>query len=344
MSIPSPLTSKAPGKLILTGEYSVLLGKTAIAFATQQATQATISFTRKPEIEIHSAFSKGKSWSIDEALEIYTRIKKRHSSFVDGHLSIEHVMRDPSHLVLSSIAQFFDTHECQQGCRIDISSNIPLGSGMGSSASVIVACLKALHILFDEPIKDNLFLAEANAIEALQHGKTKGLDVAQSYYGDWLNMFQDASKHIQIHPFKPSFIPSLLAVHTGQPEVSTGECVQHVLKQHGNDASLWSESNQIAQTWLTLLQTANHKNNNENKNQTAIQLIQQNHQLLTKIGVVPDQVSEFISDVEKRGGAAKISGAGAYQGHAAGMVLATGISENSLQDLCSLYHYKQLSA
>ncbi len=347
--MPDSITSQASGKLILTGEYSILLGKTAIAFATQQATQVKISLINTPIIEVASAFSNGKSWSIDEMLEIYHHIRERHESFISGNLNIEQVMHDPSHLVLASIAQFFITHQChprQQGCRVEITSDIPLGSGMGSSASVIVACLKSLYLSFGIPIKNSSFLIEANAIESLQHGKTKGLDVAQSYYGDWLHMFQEKSEQIQIHPFKPRFSPALLAVHTGQPEVSTGECVQHVLKHHRSDTSVWSEFNQIALSWLQLLQTTDGytKNTKDTKNnKTVIQLIQQNHRLLEKIGIVPEKVADFIENVEKQGGAAKISGAGAHKGNSAGMILTTGISKESLQNLCTQYRYKQLS-
>ena len=51
------------------------------------------------------------------------------------------------------------------------------------------------------------------------------------------------------------------------------------------------------------------------------QAIRMNHALLQNLGVVPDRVSNLISDLEQNNFAAKICGAGAIRGDSAGIVM-----------------------
>lgn len=65
--------------------------------------------------------------------------------------------------------------------------------------------------------------------------------------------------------------------------------------------------------------------------------IRQNHHLLRTIGVVPDKINNFIVDVEKLGGAAKICGAGSIRGDNGGAVLVA--ADKPLVDLPQRYGY-----
>ena len=75
--------------------------------------------------------------------------------------------------------------------------------------------------------------------------------------------------------------------------------------------------------------------------QLLIESIRHNHQLLVKIGVVPEKVQKFIAEVEKSGGAAKICGAGSIRGDAAGAVLVT--PNQDLTDLIQNYRYDAMT-
>ena len=66
--------------------------------------------------------------------------------------------------------------------------------------------------------------------------------------------------------------------------------------------------------------------------------ISNNHRLLQQLGVVPPSVSDFINAVEKKGGAAKICGAGSTQAGAAGVVLV--VSEEDITELCQQCDYQ----
>ena len=65
--------------------------------------------------------------------------------------------------------------------------------------------------------------------------------------------------------------------------------------------------------------------------------IRENHRLLVEIGVVPEQVSAFVREIEQAGGAAKICGAGSVVGDAAGVLLV--LADEAPVALCKKYGY-----
>ena len=76
-----------------------------------------------------------------------------------------------------------------------------------------------------------------------------------------------------------------------------------------------------------------------NKNDiNIISLIRENHKLLNKIGVVPQNICNFINEIEVDGGAAKICGAGSIKGDSAGAIIV--FSEKMPDKLCNKYGFK----
>jgi mevalonate kinase len=73
---------------------------------------------------------------------------------------------------------------------------------------------------------------------------------------------------------------------------------------------------------------------------TMVSAIAANHKLLQHIGVVPKTVSNFIAEVESKGGAAKICGAGSIDGDHAGLVFVVGLELDHMQKLCLNYAYE----
>ena len=66
--------------------------------------------------------------------------------------------------------------------------------------------------------------------------------------------------------------------------------------------------------------------------------IRENHQLLRQINVVPDRVAQFIHEIERCGGAAKVCGSGSVLGDSAGVVLVS--SEQKMESLAKHYGYQ----
>ena len=57
--------------------------------------------------------------------------------------------------------------------------------------------------------------------------------------------------------------------------------------------------------------------------------------------MVPNRVKRFITEIEKRGGAAKICGAGPVRGDAAGIMLI--VSSEDITDLAQQYQYELMA-
>ncbi|MCK4564078.1 MAG: mevalonate kinase, partial [Verrucomicrobia bacterium] len=66
-------------------------------------------------------------------------------------------------------------------------------------------------------------------------------------------------------------------------------------------------------------------------------IVRENNRLLTAIGVVPERVRQFISDIESLGGSAKICGAGSVTGDNGGVVLV--FADAAPTALCEKYGY-----
>ena len=144
--------------------------------------------------------------------------------------------------------------------------------------------------------------------ENLQHGDSSGLDLKLSLHGG-IHRYQNKC----LTPLKIATLP-FQTINSGKPQSTTGECVTFV-KQQKFSESIWYEFEKTTRAFVTALQN--------NDKAELINAIKKNHRLLCAIGVVPQPIQAMIAKIEKKGGAAKICGAGSIQGDYAGMILIT---------------------
>ena len=90
---------------------------------------------------------------------------------------------------------------------------------------------------------------------------------------------------------------------TGTPCCSTGETVA-VVREKFAKSDVWKRFSKITEQFEA----------SDGKVGSLFSAIQDNHQLLNEIGVVPTDVVQLIEKIERLGGAAKICGAGAHTG------------------------------
>src|SRR3989338_7218031 len=108
---------------------------------------------------------------------------------------------------------------------ISISSQIPVGSGLGSSAALAVALIgvlmKAVLNIWN-PVKINELAYE---VEKLQHGNPSGGDNTAVTFGGllWYRREFEFLKSIWSLPMTQYKIPRFALVDTGRPEESTKE-------------------------------------------------------------------------------------------------------------------------
>lgn len=300
----APIRAISPGKIILSGEHSVAYAQPAIALAVDRHATAVIEPLDAPVVSVAFANQPQVALPLDELEELVDRLDRLHADFISGRIPIREVLASPSELLLYAAA----LSRPRDGLRISIRLDIPHGSGMGSSAAVILALLRAA---MPSAPRSGL-MAPALRAENLQHGRSSGIDLHTCLTGG-LHFFQGGGEqtlHVTPMPFD--------LVHTGRPASSTGECVARVREQHAQ-SEVWADFGEITRATAEALRTNNAS--------MWGQAIRANHRLLQSIGVVPDPVAAFIREVEDAGGAAKICGAGSVEGDCGGIVLATGVED-----------------
>ena len=228
-------------------------------------------------------------------------------------MGIREVLRKPVDLFEYAFIMLLDGLHLKLKDRLDIRlhSNIPMGCGLGSSAASILSLLRAMGHYFRVEFRPDWYYTYSLEAERMQHGFPSGVDSYISIHGGAAR-FQDGRAERIPLPRLP-----MALVNTGTPDTTTGECVADVRRIFGSDTRLWNEFEAVTRGMESAIHT--------NAMDDIIAAVRANHRLLTRIGVVPERVQEFIRRVEDMGGAAKICGSGAAAGSAAGIVMVCGI-------------------
>lgn len=322
--MPRSITARAPGKLILSGEHSVVYGKPALAMAVNRYVYTTINTQSPSEVAFELLNLKYKrGHSLEKLRKLKTRLQNAYAGFQRGEHSIRDVLKKPFELMQYTATNMVDRLNLSltQGIKIHTDSTIPIGCGMGSSAATVVSTNHALSHFYHQPLLLQQHIELGLDAENLQHGNSSGLDLRLAIQGGCI-FYVRGEVSTRPAPSMPFQI-----VNTGTPLSTTGECVKHA-------ASLFTADllDEFSATTLALDAALS-----EDKKEMALEAIRNNHRLLTQIEVVPTQVQHFIQTLEARGMAAKICGAGSIRGNAAGIVLIAG--EGKIEDLVQDYHY-----
>ncbi len=215
---------------------------------------------------------------------------------------------------------------------LDISSQIPIGSGFGSSAAVsasyIAALLSHLGYKWDLNVINQLTFAA----EKVFHGNPSGGDNSTVVFGG-LVWFRKETPDLKIIQQVPFTIPNKLSknfmlINTGNPKETTKDMVElvssKVKSQKSKFKKIFEDQEQLVRELVIAL-----KEGDENE---LIKIIRAGEKNLESIGVVSSYVASIIRTVEKAGGAAKICGAGGKT-KGAGVLLAYHPTKNTLEEI-----------
>ncbi|MBN1406740.1 MAG: hydroxymethylglutaryl-CoA reductase, degradative [Calditrichaceae bacterium] len=153
--------SSSFGKIILFGEHAVVYGSHAIAAPIPNAMQARIS---KP---VHKGLNLFiPEWQIDEQIEMQG----------ESHPSI--------HNALVMILNELDLNK--EDMKIEVYPHIPTAVGLGGSASMAVAIIRALDKFFNKNLSDEQVNELAFKSETIFHGTASGIDNTLATYGKFM--------------------------------------------------------------------------------------------------------------------------------------------------------------
>ncbi len=294
------VTVSAPGKLHLSGEHAVVYGNPAVVVSTSLRTTVTLESGASDTSRRSGTLRKSDTF-IDEILKVF---EGRYGTSVPDDLAIF------------------------------ISSSVPEGAGMGSSAALAVALLGACVTFFDKPWDAQRINELAYQAEKFIHGNPSGSDPAIVTHGGilWYRKELDFLKTFWLLPFKiPKTFAPFVLINTGRSE-STGELVGAVARVKEKDVNAFMVTLDAVEQVTKSMTQAIHDENE----QDFFEAMKQNERLLEHLGVVSVQAKKLIADIEAVGGAAKISGAGGIQ-TGSGVVIAMHKNPQKMLDLAKKY-------
>ncbi len=274
------ISYSAPGKVILSGEHSVVYGKPA--FVTAIDLRLTVSIQEGEKGEKHQA--------------------------------IDHI----EELVLSYLNK--QQKVSKKTFSWDISSDILIGRGMGSSAAFCVATVAALLHFYTGKGHDNQVINSlAYQAEKFFHGMPSGVDVSASCFGGLIFYRKEFEflKHISSLNFKipTQFQEQLLLVDSGKPTETTAEMVQAVGKRY-NEMPKEMEQTIMQIEKITKRMVVSIMK--EDLNMFA-ESIKDNQTYLQDFGIVSQSANNLLTQLSDYG-VGKVTGAGGLE-EGSGMIL-----------------------
>lgn len=329
---PEQYWATAPGKVILSGEHAVVYGQAALAAAINLNSTATLCKSPKSANSAVIELSvPATGWQVkattNELIQLANDVQQRHDEFLADNLPLSEVLSTPEQLLPASLGYCLRENGLTllDDIYIELRTELLLGGGMGSSASLVAALLAALMSACDNDFTQLDLYQQVLATEQWQHGRSSGLDPHVCVFGG-LQVYQAG----QCQQLSAPHIDNLYLVSSGRPQSTTGECVAAVREQQ-HEQGFWQQFGDV---------TSALKQAVIDSDIAAIQVqIQRNHRLLQNLQVVPAKVSDFIAEVEQLGGAGKVCGAGSVTGDAGGLMLIAGLSQSQVANLSVVSGY-----
>ena len=267
--------AKANGKVILLGEHSVVYGKPALAVPIRNAVVAEVSDSdSSPEIKV-------PAWDLDGKLE------------------------ESNSLWWQSIQQVFtDLGVAQQKFAIHVRPNIPAAMGLGGSAAIAVAIIRAVSGHFSLNLDEDEINRFAFTCEKAAHGTPSGIDNTIATHGKPLVYQSGETTRLETLTFPK---PLELVIGISDKPSLTVDMVAGVRDRWRKNTELYDELfenfRRVAELGIQAAKEGNLA--------TLGHMMTVNHGLLCAIGVTSTELDEMVQIARDQGApGAKLTGAG----------------------------------
>ena len=216
--------------------------------------------------------------------------------------------------------------------RIGLDSNLPVGSGLGSSASMCSAVL-GLILSLDKRVGTNDLNVHSFEVEQILNGKPSGADNSAVVYGGWLRFQRESGDNLHVEKLDAlEQSANWWLVDGGKPEETTLDLIAKVLD--------------LASTNKSLVDKLIHRDRTVTESvQKQLKLgglkpdfLEESQAVLEDFGVIGGRGRELIEAIKSGGGYAKVSGAGGVKS-GVGSILAYHEEEGKMGELANKYNF-----
>ena len=324
------ICSSSGGKVIISGEHSVVYRKPALAFGIDKHT--------KMYLNCYKSDQNKNCFALINLMSLKINFKISKNEMIDYLISndkIQNINNDnivckhKKHLIqiISNIyVKLKDLIKLEKVkyyientyFLISISSDIPVGFGLGSSAAYNVCIVNGLCLLINKLLNNNIFnkkdiLLLSNESEKIFHnGTPSGIDASCSLFGGVINFrsINDQSNvKIPINNFFLNKIKFIL-INT-KIQRNGGEFIKNVSNFKENNPELFNNLiNDIGDVTNNIINLIMKEQSDDDDCFKFFELIKQNQKLLKSICVSNNEIDNIINILEKNEFVGKISGAG----------------------------------
>jgi len=321
------INSSAGGKVIISGEHSVVYGKPALAFSIDKFTKMDLK-----------GYKSSKSFNIFASvnlldLKIQLSIIKSELIEIMGNNIVPEFNNDKYkkhiiYIIINFFKRILDLNILdKEGIKnyiynnyfnASISSEIQVGFGLGSSAAFNVCIIHGICNLINKIIKKNIFsekdiLLLSNDGEKIFHnGTPSGIDASCSLYGGII-LFRNINDQNKINIHQNNFFSEkikFLLIDT-QIKRDGGDFINIVSNYKKNNFKEFNDCiNNIESVTNDIIKLITKEKSDEKDCSDFFELVKQNQKLLKKICVSNDEIDRIINLLELNGYVGKISGAG----------------------------------
>lgn len=329
--------ARAPGKIILAGEHAVVHGSTAVAAAIDLYTYVTLRLPLQSAAENNDRLtlqlkdlSLEFSWSVSRLKEVIPCDSSTSSpASCSGEtlksiavLVEEQNIPEEKIWLSSGISTFLWLYTSIRGfspATVIITTELPYGSGLGSSAAFCVALTSALiassildkthHEGWSSLDETNLELLNKWAFEGekIIHGKPSGIDNTVSAYGNMIKFCSGEITRLQ------SNMPLRMLITNTKVGRNTKALVSGVSERtvRHPDAmkSVFNAVDSISKELAAIIQSKDQNSVTE-KEESIKELMEINQGLLQSMGVSHSSIDTVIRTTLKHKLTSKLTGAG----------------------------------
>lgn len=198
--------ASAPGKVILLGEHAAVYGNPVLVATVNLRTYVTVS--RRDDNRFTLSNDATQIENLEFTLSDIPKLKKEWNTV----------------LAAECIEKTFAKLGIESGLDIEISSEAPVSSGLGSSASAAAAMVLAISREFGHELEMKDIANLAWDIENIVHGKSSGVDPFSVTFGGVLRYQKGKFKKLKVKKY-----PEITIGNTGVIS-NTGDIVMDVMK------------------------------------------------------------------------------------------------------------------